>query len=96
LVSCFISRVNASHSTSILSTYSTFLIRASNCGSSKNPSGKAEESSDDVAVFVVGNADFAIDLLVSICDFDEPESKKSENDIFKSLEHIFFDDHTSR
>jgi len=54
LASCFISRVNASHSTSILSTYSTFLIRASTCGSSKNPSGKAEDSSGNVIVFVAG------------------------------------------
>ncbi len=90
LVSCFISRVNASHSTSILSTYSTFLIRASTCGSSKNPSGIADESSDGVTVFVVGNADFVIDLLVSICDFDEPESKKSEKNIFKSIKKYIF------
>jgi hypothetical protein len=61
LVSCFISRENASHSTSILSTYSTFLIRASNSGLSKNPSGKAEEFSIGGTVFVVGNDDFVTD-----------------------------------
>lgn len=50
--SCFISRVNASHSTSILFTYSTFLIRASTSGLSKNPSGNAD-------VVCVGGAGFA-------------------------------------
>ncbi len=90
MVSCFISRENASHSTSILSTYSTFLIRASNSGLSKNPSGKAEVFSIGGTVFVVGNDDFVTDWLESTWDFDEPESKKSEKKDFRNYSYISF------
>ena len=77
--SCFISRVNASHSTSILSTYSTFLTRASRSGSSKNPSGSADTASAGGAdTLCTGVAALAMVALVCAGAFEEPVSKKSE------------------